>query len=69
MPVNVNSYMVWGMSILRFVGRLAILNKTPKDMRMCGRAWWGMVLNCFTFAYFAALACMKWIPGVNYGML
>ena len=25
--------------------------------------------NCFTFVYFAALACMKWIPGVNYAML
>ena len=25
--------------------------------------------NCFTFVYFAALACMKWIPGVTYEML
>ena len=25
--------------------------------------------NCFTFVYFAALACMKWIPGVTYDML
>ena len=25
--------------------------------------------NCYTFAYFAAQACMKWIPGVTYDMI
>ena len=29
----------------------------------------GDSFNCFSFAYFAALACQKWIPGVSFHML
>ena len=29
----------------------------------------GDSFNCFSFAYFAAMACQRWIPGINFHMI
>lgn len=45
------------------------IKQDPQGYEDVRKSLVGDGFNCFTFAYFAALACMKWIPGVNYGML
>lgn len=45
------------------------IKQDPQGFEDVRKTLVGDGFNCFTFAYFAALACMKWIPGVNYDML
>ena len=45
------------------------IKQNPTGFEDARKTLVGDGFNCFTFAYFAAQACMKWIPGITYDML